>query len=257
MKLENYRHYILNEFEHRKTRNPHYSLRAYARDLETSVSRLSESLNKKRGISYELAQKLVRHLNLEGLDADIFLLSVEAEHGRSQLQKSQAKTKLKEALASSEKEPLKTFTIVDWVAEALLKMNERENVADNIDKAATQLNVPSFMVIDAVRFLTRLGFISGAKKFKTYLQNRGKDRKLNVDYIQILEQAQKAYRGDRAHNYFQQDSLLLEKKDMAKAQRIISQANKEIRRLESKSKSAKVIFIANQIFSVETERKSK
>lgn len=163
MKFESYRHYLEREFERRRIRNPHYSLRAYARDLGTSPSRLSEALNGKRGISIELAQQLIEKLGLEGIDAEIFLLSVEAEHSRSKKKKDAAREKLKETLASVPKEQPKTLTIVDWVAEALLKMSERESVTDNIEEVARKLDVPQFMVIESLRFLTRLGFIAGGK----------------------------------------------------------------------------------------------
>lgn len=254
MKLENYRHYIQSEFENRRIRNPSYSLRAFARDLKTSPSRLSEAINGKRGISNELANQIVEAIGLQGVDADIFLLSVEAEHSRSEKQKKIAQEKLKQTLATPEVAP-KTFTIVDWVADALLKMNEREPVAENVDKAAAKLGIPKFMATESLRFLTRLGFIAGSAKFKTYLQNRGEGRKLNVDYTQVLNQAHKAYVGSATGDHFSHQVFLLEKKDLEKASRIIRHAMDEIRKLESRSKNSKVIFVANQIFSVEKEGK--
>lgn len=254
MKLENYRHYIQSEFEKRRIRNPRYSLRAFARDLETSPSRLSEAINGKRGISAELAAQIVKALGLEGVDAEIFLLSVDAEHARSANQKKTAQEKLQQALTATEAAP-KTFTMVDWVADALLKMNEREAVADNIDRTATKLGLPKFMVTESLRFLTRLGFIAGAKNFKTYLQNRGQGRRLNVDYTQVLDQAHKAYTNSVSDDHFQHQVYLLEKKDMDKASRILRHALDEIRKLETKSKNSKVVFVANQLFSVESEGK--
>ena len=107
----------------------------------------------------------------------------------------------------------------------------------------------------ALRFLTRLGFISNGQKFKTYLQSRGTGRKLNVDYNQIIEQAHKAYAGDAIDNQFHHDVFLIEKKNMDKASRILRRAVNEIGKLESQSKNSKVVFVANQIFSVESERK--
>lgn len=254
MKFENYRHYIQSEFETRRIRNPNYSLRAFARDLQTSPSRLSEAINGKRGISEELARRIVKTLRLDGIDADIFLLSVEAEHSRSAKQKAAAQEKLKQTIATSEATP-KTFTIVDWVAEALLKMNEREPVTENIEWAANKLGIPQFMATKSLRFLTRLGFIADAKNFKTYLQNRGKGRKLNVDYTQVLEQAHKAYDGNGFENHFHHQAYLLENKDMEKASRILLKAFEEIRKLEKKTKNSRVVFVANQIFSIEKEGK--
>lgn len=254
MKLETYRHYLQSEFENRRTRNPSYSLRAFARDLEMSPSRLSEAVNGKRGISSEIAAMLVRAIGLDGIDAEIFLLSVEAEHSRSEQRKLAARGKLKALLSAPDTTP-KTFTIVDWVAEALLKMNEREPVTDGVAKAAEKLGIPFFMAEHSLRFLTRLGFIAGAKNFKTYLQNRGKGRRLNVDYTQVLDQAHKAYASSVSENHFMHQVFLLEKKDQEKASRILQSAVDEIRRLETKSKKSKVVFIATQIFSVEREGK--
>lgn len=253
MKLESYQHYLESEFENRKIRNPSYSLRAFARDLQTSPSRLSEALNGKRGISIDLARRMIRNLKLEGVDSEIFILSVEAQHSRSSKQKSIAQKKLEDTLKTTFYNPQKTFTIVSWVAEALLKMNERDNVTDNIEKAAEKLGVPIFMATESLRFLARLGFISGTKKFKTYLKSRGKDRKLNVDYIQILEQAQKSYSSNVGHGYFQHSAFLLDKRSTEKAYQILEQAIVEIKKLETNSKKSKVVFIANQIFSVEKE----
>lgn len=257
MKLENYRHYLLSEFENRKVRNPHYSLRAFARDLGTSPSRLSEALNVKRGISSELAHQMIKHIRLTGIDAEIFRLSVESEHSRSGAQKKSSKQKLQDLLESEPETPLKTFTIVDWITEAVLKMNERESVISQTEKTAAKLDVPQFMVIDALRFLTRLGFVGGAQKFKTYLQNRSKGRRLNVDYIQILEQARKSYTNGNSLSSFQHESVLLDPKEMEKASHIIRKAIHDIQKLESKSKNSKVFFIASQIFSVEKEGKLK
>lgn len=254
MKLENYRHYLQNEFEKRKVRNPHYSLRAFARDLGASPSRISEAINGKRGISLKLASQLIQKLGIEGYDAQIFRLSVEAEHSRSQLQKNQAQEKLQQALSAPPEQAPKTITMVDWVAEALLKMNDRELVADQVEKVSDKLGLPQFMVVHSLRFLTRLGLIKGAKNFKTYLANRGQGRRLNVDYTQILEQAQKAYAlNGFSQEGFQHQAFLLEKKDLARAQKILLQSLLEIQKLEKKTKSSKVVFVANQIFSVEKE----
>ena len=46
-----YRQIIRNEYEHRRERNPLYSMRSFARDLNLSPSRLSEVLNNKGDLS--------------------------------------------------------------------------------------------------------------------------------------------------------------------------------------------------------------
>jgi transcriptional regulator with XRE-family HTH domain len=254
MALENYRHYLMGEFEKRKIRNPSYSLRAFARDLEASPSRLSEALNSKRGISSGLAIHLAAKLGLDSTDTEFFCWSVEAEHSRSPRQKLVARAALKKALAAAEELPPKTLTVVGWVTEAVLKMDLREEVTAHPDRVAGRLEVPSFMVVNALRFLTRLGLVRGTPQFKTSLAGRGHGRRLNVDYSQILEQAQKAFvRGGVPEDRFQHQAFLLEPKDLKKAEQILSRALAEIQKLEKKTKNSRVVFVAAQIFSVEKE----
>lgn len=252
MRLENYRQYLIAEFEKRKARNPHYSLRAFARDLGASASRVSEALNGKRGISSALAEHLIKMMSLGETDAKIFRLSVEADHARSPRNKSMAKKELAALLASQEPQ-LKTFTIVDWVTEAVLKMSEREPVVDHAERVAAVLGIPKFMVVNALRFLTRLGLVKGGKRFKTYLESRGSGRSLNVDYTQILDQAQKAYSYGSSQDDFRHRSFLLEKDDLMQARNIISKSLSEIQKLEKRSKNAEITFVGMQIFSVERQ----
>jgi plasmid maintenance system antidote protein VapI len=54
---------ILNEtFSEKKKRNPNYSLRAFARDLEISASNLSTILNGKKRLSSEQACRIAVRL---------------------------------------------------------------------------------------------------------------------------------------------------------------------------------------------------
>lgn len=55
---------LSKEFEYKKTKNPNYSLRAMARDIDISPSVISEYLNGKRSISPKSRYKVIRYLNL-------------------------------------------------------------------------------------------------------------------------------------------------------------------------------------------------
>ncbi len=57
------RRMIKAELERRRTRNPRYSLRAFARDLEFNSAHLSEVLNGKRAMSLEAALRLVERFS--------------------------------------------------------------------------------------------------------------------------------------------------------------------------------------------------
>lgn len=56
--------HICKELERRRERNSHYSLRAYARDLETDPSYLSKIMNGRRRISRNLAAKIAKKLGV-------------------------------------------------------------------------------------------------------------------------------------------------------------------------------------------------
>lgn len=74
-----YREIIRSEFEKRRSKNPSYSLRAFARDLHVPVSRLSEVLNGKGGVSLKRGWALAEKLNLDESQKDVFLKQLSQE----------------------------------------------------------------------------------------------------------------------------------------------------------------------------------
>lgn len=87
---------LISHLEARKTRNPSYSLRAYARDLALSVSKLSELLNLKKGLSPARAEIASKRLNLCGTEAERFKLSVAAYHSRAKSEREKFMAQLSE-----------------------------------------------------------------------------------------------------------------------------------------------------------------
>ena len=81
---------IKDEFGSRIESNPSYSMRAFARDLEISPSRLSEILNGRGGMSSVMAQKIASKLGLQRSEIDYFKALVERRHGRSKKVKMNA-----------------------------------------------------------------------------------------------------------------------------------------------------------------------
>jgi len=59
-----FRDLLATEFSERKAKNPRYSLRAFARNLDLESSHLSKLLNGKRPLNRALAKKLATKLNL-------------------------------------------------------------------------------------------------------------------------------------------------------------------------------------------------
>ncbi|MEK2688110.1 hypothetical protein [Bdellovibrio sp. GT3] len=93
--MHNYRDFILRELEKRQKKNPSYSLRAFARDLEMPSSRLSEILNRKMGLSEARAINLAERLNLTQPEKEYFIDLALSEHARSAVMKEMALRRVK------------------------------------------------------------------------------------------------------------------------------------------------------------------
>lgn len=64
------------EFTKRKSKNPFYSLRAFARDLHISPASLSLILLGKRTLTVSMARRVLARLPMPTSDQEKFLLSV-------------------------------------------------------------------------------------------------------------------------------------------------------------------------------------
>lgn len=93
-KWTSYREVLSENFSSRKKKNPNYSLRAFARDIGLSASRLSEIMNMKAGLSTEKAVIVCEKLQLTEPESMRFLNLVESQHGRSFIARKMAKTSL-------------------------------------------------------------------------------------------------------------------------------------------------------------------
>lgn len=89
-----YRRILNEQFAARKRKNPHYSLRAFARDLCISAPRLSRLLSGQIGLSPEAADLIARRLMLPDESAQLFRDSAEAIHARGVTQREAAKARL-------------------------------------------------------------------------------------------------------------------------------------------------------------------
>jgi hypothetical protein len=85
---------LLEAFSRRQLRNPLYSLRAFARDLEISVSHLSEVLSQKRGLSQSRAKSLATRLEFSQAQTRLFVAQVTALFAPQKTAKEKAKRSL-------------------------------------------------------------------------------------------------------------------------------------------------------------------
>lgn len=88
--FDSYQAALKYEFDRRQKRNPMYSLRAYARDLDLSPSHLSKVLSNKSGLSTYRAMIVAKNMGLQNKSIKWFKSLVEAQHSRNKYVKERA-----------------------------------------------------------------------------------------------------------------------------------------------------------------------
>lgn len=138
-----YREALSHYYLVRRKKNKSYSLRAYARDLNLSASRLDGILKGKFGLSLAAASKVADSLELSLGDKLLFQEMVESEHGRSPISRKAAKATVKRTLDAPSIDQIdhqqymhklswKTFAILEMLENPLFK-NDPEWIADCLD----------------------------------------------------------------------------------------------------------------------------
>ena len=126
-KLTSYRLILQEHFEARKQRNPAYSLRAYARDLGWSVSRLSETFAGKAGLSEAKADTVAKRLALPANERDLFKAMVAAQHAKSPRVREQATAKVRQIRKQTglTRVSVEAFQVIrDWYHLAILELTK-------------------------------------------------------------------------------------------------------------------------------------
>jgi len=155
--------FLLTELARRKLRNEAYSLRAYARDLEFSASRLSELLNGKKSLSEKFAHRIAARLKLKAMDRDHFIDLVLASSSRDGNVRRLAKDRLLEArqlnqmtLISNDQFQL----IADWEHAAIMELAQLADFRSDAKWMAKKLGIGVKQVEEAVTRLVRSGLVT-------------------------------------------------------------------------------------------------
>ncbi len=163
MSTENAFHfrYIKDEFTRRSQANPHYSLRAFARDLDVSPSWLSDFMLEKKGLSPAAAKRLVSVLSFTNSEAKVFLLSASAHHARSPKDREAARKQLaslkkNKAFTMKPNDFIKTGT---WYHQAILELTEVEDFGHHELEIAERLRLPLPTIRRALQELQEAGLL--------------------------------------------------------------------------------------------------
>jgi uncharacterized protein (TIGR02147 family) len=155
--------FLLTEFACRKLRNGSYSLRAYARDLDLSASRLSELLNGKKNLSERLSHRIAARLKLKAMDRDHFIDLVLASSSRDANVRRLARSRLLQARESEAMVPLSKDQfqlIADWEHAAIVELTQLEGFRSETRWIAKQLGITVVQVDEAITRLMRCGLLA-------------------------------------------------------------------------------------------------
>jgi len=155
--------YLTTELDRRKSRNANYSMRAYARDLGLSASRLSEILKGTAGMSEAMAIQVATSLKLKPVEKKHWLDLVLAKNGRNKGIKSLAQDRVLKAKKISRLKEIKENefqVIADWYHAAILELCEVENFQSDAGWIANQLGISLENTQSAILRLKKLGLLT-------------------------------------------------------------------------------------------------
>jgi len=156
-----YRQILNFELEKRQKFNSSYSLRAFARDLMISPSRVSEVLSGKQGLSLLSAKKIAKQLQYNKCETEYFVDLVLTVHARSKLEKDSARIRLSRFKKTSEREmALNVFEIISrWEHFAIMEVLQLKNAKSNSSWISEKLNLSQDYVDECIRRLLKVGLL--------------------------------------------------------------------------------------------------
>lgn len=160
--IHDYRTLLKEELEGRLKRNPRYSLRSFARDLNLSSARVSEILRGKSGLSRDRALDIARRLGLNTVETDYFADLVDSAHARSKVKRELARIRIqKHVVPFAQQIQMDAFKIVsDWYHFAILELTEVRGFKSDPLWIAQALGISAMEVKIALERLERLELIA-------------------------------------------------------------------------------------------------
>ncbi len=139
-------HWLREQYVERKQRNPSYSLRAFARQVDLSSGALSEYLSGRRKLSPKMLNRIVQRLGVSPLEGEELIRGALEGNGNTDA----AFTQLKED---------EFQLIADWYHFAVLHLLNTEGATLNPGKLAARLGLSTVEVKVALERLQRLGLL--------------------------------------------------------------------------------------------------
>lgn len=258
------RDFIRRVFVARTNRNPHYSLRAFARDLEISPSFLSEVLNGHHGVTQRMACAIKDRLDLNRAEEKQFMLSVAYENAGSESRKRDALKALKQS--SKHFAPLKRdvfHAVSNWQHLAILQLHRVKDFKPSNAWLSRRMNLPIAMVQDSIVRLKKIGLLKGdGADLAPNDEAFSFDEKIPPDFIRtfhrdLLKKADEAVGKDPSSRRLDAMVFAMKKEKMPEAIASIRAFYEKFDREFGASSGADEVYaLTTQLFNL-TERKTE
>jgi len=250
------------EFEERCKRNSHYSLRAFARDLQISPSRISEIFADKMGLSRNNALKIAKKLGYSDSEIEIFLALVESEHGRGKRIKEKAKERLTELKTDPAYNTIQldTFKVIsDWYHYAILELTYLKDFEYSASWISRRLGISETAAELALKRLIQLelleeknGTVLATEEFNASTSGIPSES-LKKHHEQILDKAKSSVYGQTLD---QRDlsaiTLAIDSRRIPEAKELIKKFRREFNKLMTTSdQKDRVYCLAVQFFGLD------
>jgi len=208
--MDSYLEVVKGEFDRRCERNGKYSLRAFARDLEISPSRLSQILNGKSSPSRSTARKMGQRIGFQGEKLKWFYALVDSQYGPTVESRQEAKKIVSRYQKGVLSKHVKVENQIqwDWYYFAIRRMTRLKEFKSDAEWIARRLGIKVEEVKRAVQEMLlggaltlKEGRLVAGENYAVYFDDKAEARERMEKNLfpRLLASAKKNSR-DRSHH---------------------------------------------------------
>lgn len=236
MDQEQFRKTLSREFHLRRSKNPKYSLRAFARDIKISPATVCQVFEGKRSVSRKLATKVADEISVSPSE----------------------KKKILSSPASGEKQvldDLKFSMVSEWYYFAVLSLAETPSYIPKDKHISQRLGISLRQARKALANLKKLGFLSSkgflANPVVISTQEDIASRAIRLNHRQGLDLAEEALSQVPVESReFTSETIAMDPEDLDKFKREIRKFRSKCQNFANKSKKTEVFRLQIQMFPV-------
>ena len=258
-----YQNILRAEFVQRNSKNPRYSMRGFARDLELSQSFLSQVMSQKRKLSDEKAVVIASKLKLKGIQKRLFINLVRLELSTDPKTRHLLSEEINQITANNPKFKIlshEAFKIIaDWYYFAIVELSTLRGFKNEPQWIARKLGISAHQAEIAVERLVRSSLLAEknghlCKTDNNYIFENISSRAIREHHHQTLDLAHKAIENqDMKAREFYTATLTIDPQKLEKAKTRIQEFTTQFMN-EFQQTSPKAVYkLAIQFFRLDKE----